>query len=700
MIRLLFIFVFLTRIQWALIQNKRGRCEWLKLALYKQSRIFNKMSPEDKERLYKFSMRGIVHEFLRDTTFLEQEHENRKKMLLENLTPIRKAYRDLVDPGSKELMQGVQNILSEIQIKEHEYLQQGEWYGQHNAQIKSNKETLKKYLSEMMAKDNSLDLKSRQLKNINELLGNLSVAVENGDSLLMLLEDVEREFQADNTESEIPEILREARVLLDDFLYLKAIDQIESENLEDFKFKENSKMSSNITNLKENMDKVEERLNSAKSRLKEELEKKADSLQSQILNAHEYSEFRDLMIETQNMLSVSVDLELEQMEINETLSNLSSIRGSVNFEKLRVQPSRVLIFENHLAKIQSLMRSVPENIEEQEFDNKETKQNVHGYFASNMTRLKDLFLIRQRLGENLETMRELVETEKELDFIFGKVFGELQGGQSKGRDVIRCFSKLEVSVYSYFMNLTQVVISKSLFYEAFLESLEPEYQTMLIKGLHQDLEQVPLQDPRIIDPFNFELLPNAFRAWVLNYSVSFNQKLNIIFQKQINPVEEEFSLIKLILEHSGFTFSSVMEAINNGKLALKIQKLAETISSVFSLSVISFVFEHFLHTFIGHLTTLFFSWFWTKITQDPQIVKTFNEGKIELVAYFYNDEFDYLDIEESLQTFLDSHNLSYQGQEEVIDVEENYRQLFYQMVEVESCYDVSLYNQVYQNMFI
>ena len=292
-------------------------------------------------------------------------------------------------------------------------------------------------------------------------------------------------------------------------------------------------MSSNITNLKENMDKVEERLNSAKSRLKEELEKKADSLQSQILNAHEYSEFRDLMIETQNMLSVSVDLELQQMEINETLSKLSSIRGSVNFEKLRVQPSRVLIFENHLAKIQSLMKSVPENIEEQEFDNKETKQNVQGYFASNMTRLKDLFLIRQRLSENLETMRELVETEKELDFIFGKVFGELQGGQSKGRDVIRCFSKLEVSVYSYFMNQTQVVISKSLFYEAFLEALEPEYQTMLIKGLHQDLEQVPLQDPRIIDPFNFELLPNAFRAWVLNYSVSFNQKLNIIFQKQI-----------------------------------------------------------------------------------------------------------------------------------------------------------------------
>ena len=691
----LFIFVSLTQ---SLFQNKKGRCEWIKTALYKQATVFNQMTDEDRERLYMFSMRGIVHEFLRDTTFTDQKHEQRKTELLEELRPVRKDYRDWKDPESKQMIQTVKSILSEVQTQESEYHRQGEAFGDHNKQIKLNKANLNIFLAEMFSRDRNLPLKSQHLKNINESISTLETVEENNASLLAVFDDIKSHLNQTSDDSSILAKLQAAQKALEDLLYVKETVDIENETASDFELTQDAKIQDDLQKLNDDVYSLESQVNNLKNELKGELEKKAELLQSDILNAHDYSNFKDLVLETKEMLKVSVDLELEQMEMNQSLLKLSFIRNIVNYQKLRVHAREILMYRDYLESVQNLMLQAPQFIEQKKFLNKSLKQNALDYFTQNMTRMKDLFVIRQDLSTKLETLQELLRIERELDFIFAKSMAELQGGKSSDKDVFRCFSKLEMSVYSFYMNVTQVVVSKNYFYNHFMASLDANYQTMLMKKMYQDLEQRPLEDPQVIDPYDYGLVENGMQQWVLNYSVLYNQNLDFIFKNQITPVEEEYSIIKTIFECAGFTFELVVQSIEKGTVGLIFKGLTKAILSVLSISGVPGVIFTFLTKIVEKLTHLFLSWAGSRLAENPWIVKAFNEGKINLLALFTKSDMEYLDIEESLQEALDLEQPDEEKQDN--DVVENFQQLFYRMVEVESCYDVAIYDQNYQNMFI
>ena len=516
-----------------------------------------------------------------------------------------------------------------------------------------------------------------------------------------MLEEIKSQLNQNADDSEILLKLETLKQALEDLLFVKSKVQVETETADDFEFEANLDISKDLKDLQQSVSTLETQVSKLKSELKEALNKKKEFFQNEILNAHDYSKFRELLLQTKEKVALSIQLEHEQMEMNRNLSRLSFVRSTLNHHVLRVHARDIHIYQEYLINVQRLMAANPKYIEEKQFYNNSLKQNALDYFTQNMSRMKDLFMVKQDLGEKYDTLQELLRIEKELDFVFAKAMAELQGGQSDTDGVFRCFSKLEMSVYSFYMNVTQVVVSKSVFYGTFMASLDTEYKTSLMKKMYQDLEQRVLENPRIIDPYGYGLVENGTDQWVLNYSILYNQKLDIIFSDQLDPSEEEFSIIRLILDCAGITLNFAFEVVKKKSMGEIFKKLTKSILSVFSIVTVDFVVLKFLVKLLEHLTNLFTSWLGSKIGANPWIMKAFNEGKIGLLGFFSKSDMEYLDVEDSLrESLLLEEPESVEDASKGLETIENYRQLFYQMVEVESCYDVALYNQEYQNIFI
>ena len=61
--------------------------------------------------------------------------------------------------------------------------------------------------------------------------------------------------------------------------------------------------------------------------------------------------FRDLVLKTKDKLNQSVQLELEQIEINLNLSRLSLIRSTLNHHVLRVHARDIPIYQEYLINV-------------------------------------------------------------------------------------------------------------------------------------------------------------------------------------------------------------------------------------------------------------------------------------------------------------------------------------------------------------
>ena len=90
-----------------------------------------------------------------------------------------------------------------------------------------------------------------------------------------------------------------------------------------------------------------------------------------------------------------------------------------------------------------------------------------------------------------------------------------------------------MSVYDYYMNIVQVIVSKNLFYKTFLKSLEPRYSTMLIRHISKDFEGNLQENPKTFDSILFDLLPERMEKWIFRFSLMINEDLDKDFEEQI-----------------------------------------------------------------------------------------------------------------------------------------------------------------------
>ena len=688
MIRSLALALLLMSLKTSLIKDPEDMCNLLKNDLHKVTRVFHEMSQEDRNRLFTFSMRGMTHTFLRRVSFLNKDLEEKRTKLLADIDPLWKAYEDWKDPGAKMEEKMVDETVDQLEEKDKLYQGLGAQAGQVNNRMQQNLRAMNDLIQEMKGQVPDIVEKSDLSREINGTLGMQMAVEETNNSLLTVIDDMRRHFPND---SQIQEKLATLEQKIEDYLYLKRLVEVETESKKDFKFKPVPALDTEVAAIQQNITTLEADLAALKKQLKADLEAKASTLHSEITGAAKYPQFQGLLTETKDLLSRFIKAQIYQVEVNEELLKSSYTTQSFNLQKLRIHPKEIMDFQIDLVNIDKLKSNVPEHFDEKDYADDAVGAEVKGYFQQNSARLDELNQFYGTISNKLDILQKLLDKEKELDKLFAYAFADLQGG-STPTPGFRCFSILEMSVYVYYMNIAQVIVSKHGFYETFLKSLEVGYSTQLMKHISKDFEGRPLEDPEIFDPVLFNLQPEGMEKWISRFSFMINEDLDKVFEEQISGNNDWMSnLTKKIMSASGFTFNVLIETIKEGTMNLLFDQLLTTILTAFSVVEIGDVEFTFLGTLLTCVTEVFVGWLGKQIRANPYIMKEFNEQKIKLWNKFTKNEMEYLDIEDFFDDAEQARNYEQKKQDKaaVEDTTEAYKQLFLQMVEVESSYRVS-----------
>ena len=701
MIKILAISFITFSLQASLIGDQLYMCNKLKTDLFKTSRVFRDMTQDDRQRLYSFSMRGVTLNFMKAVTLLDQPLEQKKNQLLKEIEEIRNAFREWKDPGSKNENEMAENIVQKMEIKEKSYTIQGIQFVKMISDLKQNRAELRNLIENMKVEMTEIEEKSKLIKQINESVGFLNTITENNNSLLSILEKIKINI---GDTSNMMEEINSLKIMVEDLIFLQSVLMIEADTEEDFQFSKNQNLTLDINNLKKNVETLDKNITKFRKQIQSNLEKQAKALHYEITHLPTYPKFEILLKQSKEIATQLVSAQIEHVKRTGELSISSYTTQTLNLQRLRIDPQEIMDYQMQLIKINKLMSNTPENYDERDYVNPSFKNGILDYFTKNQSRLEELTQLYEEVDYKWQTLNHLIEKEKELDELFALALADLQGGLVNNPE-FRCFSILEISVYVYFMNVTQIVVSKQKFYKKFMESLEIEYATMLIKQISKDLEGQPLEDPEIIDTFYFNLVPGGLEKWVSRHAFLSNEDLDKIFEKQIYGIQEEqSSLIQKIMNAAGFTLSLVWQAIKKGSLDLVFKGLAVALVTAFSIVHVSGIVLTFVAAFLAVLTSIFVIWVGEKITGSPWIMKSFNEGKAYILSKFFKKEAEYLDVEDAIIE-AGEIQLYKEAQEKKIVVVNNdstdyYKNLFDRMIEIEDCYDHTETEELLDDIFI
>ena len=95
--------------------------------------------------------------------------------------------------------------------------------------------------------------------------------------------------------------------------------------------------------------------------------------------------------------------------------------------------------------------------------------------------------------------------------------------------------------------------------------------------------------------------------------ILYNQRLDIIFSDQLDPKEEEFSIIRLVLDCAGITLNFDVDSVIKKSVREIFKQLTKGILLLVSIVVLDFVVQKFFVKLLEHLTKLFTSWPGSKI---------------------------------------------------------------------------------------
>ena len=670
----------------ALLSNHSDTCTLLKSDLHKISRVFHELSDTDRDRLYSFSMRGMTHSFLKKVTFLNQELERSKRTLLAETEPLWNLYKDWKDPDSQIEEQIVEQTVQQLEQKDIQYNSAGNHSAVVSTKLKQNKLALFQMIEIMKTEIQDILTKSRLVKEISGTFSMQMSLQENNYSLSSVLEDLRQYFAS------YPKILKKIAAiqhLLQDYLQLQRTLEVEQQSQDDFSLANTSKINRDVADLQQNLSDLNSNLNSLKQELNADLEAIAQDLQEQITSVSNYSEFQSLLLETKQLVAQQIKSQIIQINLSEELTKASYATSTLNFQRLRIRPDEVLDLQMNILKVNRLKSTVPDQLE---YQTSQIKVQVSEFLKKNQARLGELDQVHQMETQRWQLLQDLLHKERQLDRLFALALADLQGGSSKNPD-FRCFSVLEVSVYVYFMNVTQVIVSKHTFYKHFLESLEVEYSTQLIKQISKDFEGRPLQDPEMIDVYNFSLVPGGLEKWVSRYSFLVNEDLDNLFEAQaIGYKDHQVSLTHKILNASGFTFGIAKDILKEGVLSAIFDKIVLALWAAFSAAKMGSVELAFLGTLLSCMTEIFVGWLGSKI-DSAKIMEAFNRQKMLLLDRFARKELEYLDLEDSLKQVADLQSAKdQQAKVKTVphDPAQVYKQLFLQMVELETCYRVAV----------
>jgi hypothetical protein len=623
--------------------------------LFQNIKVFYQMETEDRKTTYRFSLRGIVHEFLEKTTFLNSELEVEKKKLLGTIDLKQEWFDKDQGLAQEELTILKTKLEADLKAKTDSHNSVSLDWKERKIKIKTYLSKLEEMKSQMIKKNPKITNNTKLLKELNSLVPLLENIDSSSEIMFSLLEETGALLREEDHQAK--QYISDFVTLLKDFLSLEELLKTNQNVQNDFNLTKIDLVEQELVKLKTEQDRVHGLLETTRANLKAELERIVLSLKEEILKAEGYSMYQKLLSEAKSLQAQVIQKEHEEREANEALNVSTWALRAMEYQKLRVHPEVILELQRKKLNLEKLTEMVPENFKNDLVQEQSTLQNVQKYFQNNSGRQSDVAEEYGRVTESLNIIQDLRSDEAALDRLFAMALAALQGGMQSDQNNNKCLSMLELSVYFYYFNIFQIISTKKVFYKTFMENISENYRTNVIKNLFWDIQMERLNDKEIINIYSRKLLPDGVEKSANKYVYLMNSEMDQVFQHQmVASSSENDSWYASILSCAGFTFSFVMQVLKKGALSILFTALATALLAFLAIKL-PVLLIGFVSAFLAVVADLFFSWASGQIQNKPSIKDEFNKGIASIYALFSPSKIEYLDIDESLKEVSDREKM-------------------------------------------
>jgi hypothetical protein len=604
------------------------------------------MKNNQRDSLYKYSLRGITYGFMENVKFSDNSLNQRRKEIIDEINELReqfKGWNDIEDTNTAEL-ELLDNKIKIATEHEQSNLKMVELY---DSKLKTLRENLGKSKAIILEKNEELNSKIEFLKELNGCKASLETEEANSTTILSVLDEVQKVFSESSLGQ--PEHLSSFIVKYNDYMEVTDIIDTEQHNEKDFKLSKTSEISNDLYDLGYDKSRLNNDLNNEKYYLIKEIDGVTEQLQTEILAIDEYTNYQKLIKESKEILKKRYEyVRLDKGFKKELKMNLFA-KESIGYRKLRIHPQEMLDFERKMNNLSKFINMISSSLGEEDVKDQTIAVNIQNFYEQNLTRLSDMTNILDSMRSKWEVSINLRTKEKELDELFGKAIGYLQGGSADEPSFRKCFISKELSVYMYYMSLFQIIVSKKGFYMGLMNELSIESQTKLIKQLFRDLNETPFNDPLMMNYYSGELVQGGLERSMSNYTFLINQELDIVFEKQIQRFRDKnISWYYSVLNYAGITFEFVMKILQKGSLGILFKLIALAIFAIFALTHVPVAITAFICAFIAILADIFYNWVQDKLEENPWIKEEFDRGVAKLYGLFSENKIYSLDVEAEL----------------------------------------------------
>lgn len=639
---LLFLFFFATHK--SQIVNFQEVCSQLRTNLLNNINYYQQMNYEDREELFKFSLREFTLTLLQNTQFENEETNQRVLELIDNSRTFMANYLEY------------QNITPADFQKEYDKLYKTatkaeEALAEKKAELDTEEAKLEGYKSQMRELRDSLTSSNfnasyNLYRDLSAILASIKNASLDSNVLVTILEEFEKRVQ--NLYQKDAALAQNIRATHKDYLFLKELIETNDEVKSRFKLVESQELVKDLKALRKNLSSKESSVNDQKKKLIKKIEKHVSStLDTMNLNQN-YKKFKEILKLSKKSVKKVQKLRFDHLKLQKNY-NAKDFRLDIHsLRQIRMNPRDYLKLEPKLYNLGQLAEMVNENYQVDADLEADVSANRESFYQHNTERQAEVTEKYQQVRAQAENLQNLRVTEKEIDAIFGEVVAQLQGSTSPSHSFEKCFTTLELSVLFYYSTLFQFIICKKSFMRAFLGGISEHEQLVVVKQIFKDLREDTFTDSKMINIQTGEFSPGGVEQAVLNYDLFMNEEFDEIFKLQLSDREKLKSKIATVLNYAGISGKFVLtNAVKTGFKVLFVS-LAGALAVFITVSLLPGILSILIIGLVLILIKLVYNWLGNVIRQNAHLRNDFMRGLTRFISKFTSKEIETLDYNQIL----------------------------------------------------
>ena len=582
--RLIIIVFFITNC--STLQNVTQVCAQMRKSLFEISDQIKSMAPSTRSDLALFSLRGFNYQILQSLKFNNPQKEKQIKSLVKETINLRKSYESFMKLSDEALKESLKaDKQKEIDLS-NRISDKTMTMNRLSMSTLVVKKKLAKMTQHLSFSDPEILNKIHLVKDLELLVLQLNSESKVSKMNLAILDKISLNKLADD-ETIQTLITRYKAIAKDVFLGKEYLDS--RAVMVKYVQITNSKDVDNAFKLfGARMDALEESASNLGFELHGLLVDKIADLRQDINSNKGYLQYKSLMKKAKNNTKQMARLRIgiEKLDSQYT-SSLSSLYIGV-WKRWRVTPQNLLDLETISESISKSRSIISKKYNAKLFKDKKANSLLKNIYTVTVRKHNDLSLTDAEYVTRRNILRKIFKNEGKLDQILGEVFSNLQSTNNKDSNTFDCFSSSELSLYFYYMSVTQIIFSKEKFMMSFLSSFQETKAVQVTKQIFIDIRQGGFIDFKMIPLYSKSFALNGYQLAATNFSLLMSHEISQIFKgyTHINKKQGYWGVYHSIMKFMGFNRESVVASIKGfggkkllSKLAVGLLAIVGVISS-------------------------------------------------------------------------------------------------------------------------